>query len=166
MTIISIFFIVLIAAFAVLALLTEPSKSDKLIYSRLVSLERMDSPSDGDEPGIVKETTFSTVPAFDKFLRHNRTAVYLHLLIEQCDVKWTVGQVMISTLLLVCVGAALGNWWIAPGLLGWIPGLALGCVPYLFLLQKRKRRGRRFAERLKVSGIQLSPNLFEHVCEV
>jgi hypothetical protein len=23
-----------------------------------------------------------------------------------------------------------------------------------------------FAERLKVSGIQLSPNLFEHVCEV
>jgi tight adherence protein B len=148
MTIISIFFIVLIAAFAVLALLTEPSKSDKLIYSRLVSLERMDSPSDGDEPGIVKETTFSTVPAFDKFLRHNRTAVYLHLLIEQCDVKWTIGQVMISTLLLVCVGAALGNWWIAPGLLGWIPGLALGCVPYLFLLQKRKRRGRRFAELL------------------
>jgi tight adherence protein B len=148
MTIISIFFIVLIAAFAVLALLTEPSKSDKLIYSRLVSLERMDSPSDGDEPGIVKETTFSTVPAFDKFLRHNHTAVYLHLLIEQCDVKWTVGQVMISTLLLVCVGAALGNWWIAPGLLGWIPGLALGCVPYLFLLQKRKRRARRFAELL------------------
>jgi tight adherence protein B len=88
------------------------------------------------------------VPAFDKFLRHNRAAVYLHLLIEQCDVKWTVGQVMISTLLLICVGAALGNWWIAPGLLGWIPGLALGCVPYLFLLQKRKRRGRRFAELL------------------
>jgi tight adherence protein B len=55
---------------------------------------------------------------------------------------------MISTLLLVCVGSALGNWWISPGLLGWIPGLALGCVPYLFLLQKRKRRARRFAELL------------------
>jgi tight adherence protein B len=114
----------------------------------LVSLDRsIDSPSN-DEPSIVKEVTFSTVPAFDKFLRHNRVAVGLHLMIEQCDLKWTVGQVVIITLLLICVGAALGNWWIAPGLLGWLPGLALGCVPYLYLLQKRKRRSRRFAELL------------------
>lgn len=149
MTIVSIFFIVLIAAFAVLALLTEPSKTDKLIHSRLVSLDRgSDSQSGNDEPSIVKEVTFSTVPAFDKFLRHNRLAVGLHLLIEQCDLKWTVGQVVIITLLLVCVGAALGNWWIAPGLLGWLPGLALGFVPYLYLLQKRKRRSRRFTELL------------------
>ncbi|HEY2170721.1 MAG TPA: type II secretion system F family protein [Candidatus Angelobacter sp.] len=149
MTIVSIFFIVLIAAFAVVALLTEPSKADKLIHSRLVSLDRSaDSPSGNDGPSIVKEVTFSTVPAFDKFLRHNRLAVGLHLMIEQCDLKWTVGQVVIITLLLICVGAALGNWWIAPGLLGWLPGLALGFVPYLYLLQKRKRRSRRFAELL------------------
>lgn len=148
MTIVSIFFIVLIAAFAVMALLIEPSKTDKLIHSRLVSLDRsIDSPSN-DEPSIVKEVTFSTVPAFDKFLRHNRAAVGLHLMIEQCDLKWTVGQVVIITLLLICVGAALGNWWIAPGLLGWLPGLALGFVPYLYLLQKRRRRSRRFAELL------------------
>lgn len=148
MTIVSIFFIVLIAAFAVVALLIEPSKTDKLIHSRLVSLDRSASPSGNDEPSIVKEVTFSTVPAFDRFLRHNRLAVGLHLLIEQCDMDWSVGQVVISTLLLVCVGAALGNWWIAPGLLGWLPGLALGFVPYLYLLQKRKRRSRRFAELL------------------
>lgn len=149
MTIISVFFIVLIAAFAVLALLTEPSKTDKQIHSRLVSLDRrVDSPSGDDERGIIKETTFSTVPAFDKFLRHNRAAIHLHLLIEQCDLNWTVGQVVIITLLLVCVGAALGNWWIRPGLLGWLPGLVLGCAPYLYLLQKRKRRTRRFAEML------------------
>jgi tight adherence protein B len=149
MTIVSIFFIVLIAAFAVVALLTEPSKADKLIHSRLVSLDRStDSPSGNDGPSIVKEVTFSTVPAFDKFLRQNRLAIGLHLLIEQCDLKWTVGQVVIVTLLLICVGAALGNWWIAPGLLGWLPGLALGFVPYLYLLQKRKRRSRRFTELL------------------
>jgi tight adherence protein B len=149
MTTLSIFFIVLIAAFAVLALLTEPSKTDKLIHSRLVSLDRRtDSSASTDDPGIVKEITFSTIPAFDKFLRHNQVAVGLHLMIEQCDLKWTVGQVMISTLLLVCVGAALGNWWIAPGLMGWLPGLALGFVPYLYLLRKRNRRSRRFAELL------------------
>src|ERR1043166_7987693 len=144
MTIVSIFFIVLIAAFAVVALLTEPSKADKLIHSRLVSLDRSADSLGNDGSSIVKEVTFSTVPAFDKFLRHNRLAVGLHLLIEQCNLKWTVGQIVIVTLLLVCVGAALGNWWIAPGLLGWIPGLALGFLPYLYLLQKRKARSRCF----------------------
>ena len=149
MTIVSIFFIVLIATFAVVALLTEPSKADKLIHSRLVSLDRTaDTSSSGDELGIVKKITFSTIPAFDKFLRHNRTAISLQLLIEQCTVKWTVGQVVISTLLLVCVGAVLGNWWISSSLLGWLPGLVLGFVPYLFLLQKRKRRSRQFAQLL------------------
>lgn len=149
MTIISVFFIVLIAAFAVVALLTEPSKADKQIHSRLVSLDRrVDTASGVDKRGIVKEITFSTVPAFDKFLRQNRYAIHLQLLIEQCDLDWSVGRVMMSTLLLVCLGAALGNWWIRPGLIGWLPGLALGFVPYLYLLQKRKRRARQFAEML------------------
>jgi tight adherence protein B len=147
-TIVTIFFITLIAAFAVLAFLTEPSKADKLIHSRLVSLDRKTGFADSDDPGIVKQITFSTIPAFDKFLRHNRVAVGLHLLIEQCDMEWTVGQVVIGSLLLVCVGAVLGNWWIAPGLVGWLPGLALAFVPYLYLLQKRKRRLRHFAEML------------------
>jgi tight adherence protein B len=151
-TIVSIFFIVLIAAFAVLALATEPSKTDKQIHARLVSLDRAtassSASSSSDEPGIVKEITFSTIPAFDRFLRHNRAAVGLQLLIEQCDVKWTVGRVVFSTLLLICVGALLGNWWITPGLLGWAPGLVLGTAPYIYLVQKRNRRTRRIAEQL------------------
>ena len=148
MTLVSNFFIVLIAAFAVLAFFTEPSKTDKLIHSRLVSLDRKAASSSDDEPGILKEITFSTIPAFDKFLRGNRVAVGLQLLIEQSDVQWTVGRIVFSSLLLISVGALLGNWWIAPGLLGWAPGLALGAAPYLYLLQKRSRRLRRFSELL------------------
>ena len=148
MTLISIFFIILITAFAVLAFFTEPSKADKLIHSRLASLDRKPFASGVDEPDIVKEVTFSTIPAFDKFLRNNRAALGLQLLIEQCDLDWTVGRVVFSTLVLICLGAVLGNWWIAPGLLGWAPGLALGAIPYFFLVQKRKRRLRRFSELL------------------
>jgi len=147
-TLISIFFIILITAFAVLAFFTEPSKADKLIHSRLASLDRKPFASGVDEPDIVKEVTFSTIPAFDKFLRNNRAALGLQLLIEQCDLDWTVGRVVFSTLVLICLGAVLGNWWIAPGLLGWAPGLALGAIPYFFLVQKRKRRLRRFSELL------------------
>ena len=148
MTLISIFFIILITAFAVVAFFTEPSKADKLIHSRLASLDRKRVSSGADEPDIVKEVTFSTIPAFDKFLRNNRAAVGLQLLIEQCALRWTVGRIVFGMLVLICLGALLGNWWIAPGLLGWVPGLALGAIPYLFLLQRRKRRLRRFSELL------------------
>lgn len=149
MSIVSLFFIVLIAAFAVLALLTEPSKTDKLIHSRLVSLDRAASAqASSDEPSIVKRITFSTIPALDDFLRRNRFAIGLQLLIEQCDLKWTVGRVVFTSLVLICVGAFLGNWWIGAGFIDWLPGLALGCVPYLYLLQKRRRRVRRFTELL------------------
>jgi tight adherence protein B len=148
-TLVSIFFVVLIVAFAVLALITEPSKTDKQIHARLAALDRgaTTAPS-SEEKGIVKHVTFSTIPAFDRFLRRNRTAAHIQLLIEQCDLKWTVGRVIFSTLLLIGVGAALGNWWIMPGPVGWIPGLALGALPYLYLLQKRGRRLRRFTEQL------------------
>jgi len=147
-TLVSIFLIILITAFAVVAFFTEPSKTDKRIHSRLASLDRKRTTSGNDEPDIVKEVTFSTIPAFDKFLRHNRAAVGLQLLIEQCDVRWTVGRIVFSMLALVGLGAVLGNWWVAPGILGWIPGLTLGIIPYLFLLQKRKLRHRRFSEQL------------------
>lgn len=148
MNLVSFFFIVLIAAFAVLAFFTEPSKTDKLIHSRLVSLDQKASSSGDEEQGILKEITYSTIPAFDRFLRGNRVAAGLQLLIEQSDVQWTVGRIVFSSLLLISVGALLGNWWIAPGLLGWAPGLVLGAAPYLYLLQKRKRRLRRFSELL------------------
>ena len=148
MTLVSIFFIILITAFAVVAFFTEPSKADKQIHSRLASLGRERVSSGHDEPDIVKEITFSTIPAFDKFLRNSRAAVGLQLLIEQCDLQWTVGRIVFSTLALICLGAVLGNWWIAPGLLGWAPGLVLGALPYAFLLQKRKRRLQRFSELL------------------
>ncbi len=148
MTIVSIFFIILITVFAVVAFFTEPSKADKRTHSRLVSLDQRSVSSGDDEQGIVREITFSTIPAIDKFLRSTNFANGLHLLIEQCDLQWTVGRVVFSTLVMIGVGAVLGNWWIAPGLLGWAPGLALGAAPYIYLLQKRKRRLRRFAEQL------------------
>ena len=148
MTTLSVFFIVLISAFAVVAFFTEPSKTDKRIHSRLVALDHVVVPSGEEDEGIVKQITFSTIPAFDRFLRTNRAAIGLQLLIEQSDLRWTVGRVVFSMLILISIGAILGNWWIVPGLLGWAPGLVLGAAPYFFLVQKRNLRLRKFAEQL------------------
>ena len=132
MTVVSIFFIVLFTAFAVVAFFTEPSQADKKIYTRLAALDRKrGSAAADDELDIVREVTFSTIPALDRFLRNNRLAIRLCLLIEQSGLQWTVGRVVFSTFVMICVGAVLGQWWIAPGLLGWAPGFALAASPYL-----------------------------------
>jgi tight adherence protein B len=147
-TVVSVFFIVLITAFAVVALFTEPSAIDKQIHSRLASLDRKKPSVEDSESAIRADTTFSTIPALDRFLRNNRVATGLCLLIEQCDLQWTIGRVAFTTLMGICLGAVLGQWWIAPGLLGWAPGLVLGAAPYVFLRQKRKRRFRHISEQL------------------
>jgi tight adherence protein B len=146
--VLSVFFIVLLIAFAAIAFFTEPSKTDKRIHSRLFSMDRQAFSSVEDDDGIVKEVTFSTIPAFDRFLRSNPIANQLQLLIEQADLNWTVGRFFFATLTCTAAGAAIGNWWIGAGALGWLPGLALGAAPYVFLLQKRKFRLRRFASLL------------------
>ena len=145
MALVSIFFIVLITAFAVVAFFTEPSQADKQINSRLALLDRKRGPSADEEDSILREVTFSKIRTLDRFLRHSGLARSLSLLIEQSGLEWTVGRMVFTTLVIICVGAVIGQWWIAPGLLGWAPGLALGASPYVFLVQRRQRRFRRIA---------------------
>lgn len=145
---VSIFFIVLIAVFAVLVFFTEPSRTDKLINARLVSLDKKLGSGAADEFGIVKEITYSTIPALDRFLRSNPVAKKLQLLIEQSESKWTVGRYIFATLLIVFLGAIVGNWWIAPGLMGWVPSVALAVLPYFYLVYKRDHRLRKFGQML------------------
>jgi tight adherence protein B len=146
--IISIFFILLVSVFAAVVFFTEPSKTDKLIHSRLISLDKRITGSVEDETGIVKEVTFSRIPALDEYLRRNRIALGMQRLIEQADVQWTVGRFMFFTLVSIAIGAALGSWWIGPTLMGLVPGLALGAAPLVFLLQKRKYRLNQFSSQL------------------
>jgi tight adherence protein B len=145
MSIVSLFFIVMIVAFAAIVYVTEPSKEDKLVGARLNALDRNVVLSEDSDKDILRQVIFSRVPAVDRFLRRNKLALYLQKLLGQANVSWTVGRVVFATLLCIGLGAFLGNWWIAPGLLGWLPGVVLGVLPVFSLVQLRNRRFRRFA---------------------
>jgi tight adherence protein B len=144
-SIITIFLIVLVAVFAAVAFFTEPSASAKRIHARLVSLDRKLVSTTDHEEGILKEIRFSSVRVIDEFLRHNRISLRLQVLLDQSALDWTVGRFAFVSLVSVVLGAALGNWWIASGLLGWAPGLLLGLAPFLYVSRKRSVRFKRFA---------------------
>ena len=65
-------------------------------------------------------------------------------MLDQAKLPWTVGRFFSYSAVMVIAGAIAGNVWISGGFAGWIPGLALGAVPFLIVLNKRAARFRRF----------------------
>lgn len=143
MSIISIFLIVLVAVFATLAYFTEPTEEHKRIRERLGGLERFFT-NEGRQEGIMRQVTFSSIPSLDRFLRNNKLAPKLRLMLEQAKLPWTVGRFFFYSLCMVVLGATVGSWWIPVGFVGWIPGLAAGFLPLIWVMYKRSVRFRRF----------------------
>ncbi len=143
MVMITIFLILLVAVFATVAYVTEPTEGDKRTRERLASLDRRPGLDDRKDD-IVKQVTFSSVPSIDRFLRTNQIAIRLQLMLDQAKLPWTVGRFCFFSAVLIVIGATLGNWWIPAGVFAWIPGIMLGAIPLVWVLYRRAARFRRF----------------------
>ena len=143
MPLVTLFLIILVAVFATVAYFTEPSEADKRLHERLGELDRH-TLQGNREDGIVRRVTFSRIASLDRLLRNHALARKLQLVLDQAKLPWTVGRFVFYSSVMLIVGAVFGNIWIAPGAGGWVPGLALSMVPFLFVLKKRAVRFRRF----------------------
>jgi tight adherence protein B len=138
MSVITIFVILLAVAFATVAYFTEPSDADKRTRERLAHLSRQ--PTEQFDEGIVRKVTFSRIALVDRLLRDNHVALRLRLVLEQAKLPWTVGRFFFYSVVLMIVGALIGNWWIPAGFAGWIPGMLMGILPYAWARYKRSVR--------------------------
>jgi tight adherence protein B len=143
MFMITIFLLLLVSVFATVAYFTEPSATDKRTRERLVGLDRRSSTEDRQDD-IVRQVTFSSVPSVDRFLRNNKFAIRLQLMLDQAKLPWTVGRFFFFSAVLMLIGAAIGNWWIPADFFGWLPGIALGAIPLAWVMYRRAGRFRRF----------------------
>jgi tight adherence protein B len=144
MSMLSVFFIVLVAAFATIAYFTEPSEAEKRVQQRMSELHRPVMQGEDDQTEIVKRITFSRIPWLDRFLREHKPALVLQRWLEQADVQWTVGRFFFYSACLLLIGALVGSWWIPVGLVGWVPGIVLGLAPLAYVGYERARRFNRF----------------------
>lgn len=148
MSMISIFAIVLVAAFATIAYFTEPTENEKRTQARLESLGRPSMQDDELPAEIVKRVSFSRINWLDRYLRQSKPALQLHLWLDQAEVPWTVGRFFFYSACLLVVGAIIGNWWIPVGIVGWVPGLILALGPLAWIGFKRAKRFREFNAQL------------------
>jgi tight adherence protein B len=148
MSIYSVFLIILIAAFATIAYFTEPTEAEKKTQERLSGLGRPVMQDDDSQGEIVKHVTFSRIGWLDNALRQNKPALQLHLWLEQAKVPWTVGRFFFYSACLLLLGAAVGNWWLPVGIIGWIPGLVMAFVPLAWVGFQRSKRFNKFNSQL------------------
>ena len=141
---ISLFLILLVAVFATVALLTEPSETDKRIQMRLGELDRRRLDEISEDTEILKRVTFSRISWLDQILRRTKSALQLQMMLEQAKVGWTAGRFCLYTSCLMLAGAIVGVRLVPYGYAGLLPGVLLAFIPLFYVLYKRSRRFNKF----------------------
>jgi tight adherence protein B len=156
MSFLTLFLILLLALSAVVLLLTEPTRSEKLMRERLGSIARRDRQNVANTADIhiLTATTFSSIGWLDLRLRKSRLAAQLQTLFEQAKVKWTVGRFLFASIVGAEAGIVLASYRWPGSMVGWIPGLMLGFTPYLYVRYKRSQHCKQF-NRLLPDAIDL-----------
>jgi tight adherence protein B len=146
MEILLLFFFVLVIVFAVVAFITRPTRAEKLAHSRFQAATGRISPYAAQQIDILRHDTYSNIPWLNRFLNRFRIASRLKRLIAEADLNWTVGYLVLGSLV-----ALFAVYWIGafayPGTLV-VPILAVCAFlsPYSFLYLKRRRQFTRFSK--------------------
>ncbi len=146
MSITVLFLIVVILVFAVVLVLTRPTKQEQKLQTRLENIGRMGQGEVlvEDREDILKQTQLSEVPWVDAVLRRLHFAEKLQDQIAQADLKWSVGRVVMGSLLIFAATIWVGQFFVNNVLIALILALALGSVPYVYVRMIRAARLRKF----------------------
>ena len=136
--------------FAVVMLLTRPTKTDRVIQVRVASVQRRDKPDGaGKDPQVfLKNTALSESAWADRVLQRFSSAHKLALLLAHAESSWSVSTVLISSVVLGLMGFAIARYWISDLLPAGLAGVATTVLPLLVLHLKRNRRMNQFDQNL------------------
>jgi len=125
-------------------------KSDNRIENRLDLLTGVNTPIEAKE-GLLKDGNVLAEPLDDMPSLAERIAGRfgdVNLLFEQADTSLTISRLLLASIIMAIAGTGMGAAvGVHPGLLPLL-GLAMGCVPLMWLLFRRKKRLKAFAVQL------------------
>lgn len=145
---------VFVAAFAVTALVlvtmgAGASRQLKDTLARLDSVSATSQQAAIDEVAIVKrEELLSSIPWLDRWLRTVDLFGRVRLLLYQSDTKWTAGGVLLASLGCGALAAAAVYFRTEVLPFSLLLGAGAACLPWLYVLYKRRSRFGAFEEGL------------------
>jgi tight adherence protein B len=132
-----------VAAMRVPGLLAERRLESRL---RDVSADmRTEDPAAGSTT-VVKRDREGPLPALDRVLARSTPGARLARLIDQSGVRTTPSGVVIISLGLAAIIGVVASWLVPQPLVAPLAALAVGAMPFLWLLHRRSSRLKRFEE--------------------
>lgn len=137
-----LFLVLLAVTFAVILWKLAPSKREADIQRHLKEIGNLYG-VDAAGANILKQESLSAVPWINGVLLRIPGTRNLQLFITQADSTWSVGTLLLSSIVMVFFGTWFATF-VVPGIwVGLIIGLAVGSLPYTYLYLKRQARFRR-----------------------
>jgi len=100
-----------------------------------------------DSPSLLKEESLSTISPWARVLEKSDFVRIMHRHLLQAGLSWSVGRITLLMLLgaSVALGITMQLEWM-PGWAGLTIAVAVGALPYLYILRCRGKRFRQFEE--------------------
>jgi tight adherence protein B len=140
-----LFLVLLVVTFAVVLMLTKPTRKETDLRNRLAGFDQVSTADKGIDPDILKREVYSASPILNALLQRIKLAADLDALIKQADSRWTVSGVLFGALTTFTAVSVVGVLWFHRISIGLTLGLVAGTGPYFALLMKRRSRLNRFA---------------------
>src|SRR5580704_16015773 len=140
-----LFVFVLVAVFAVVAMFTQPTRSEKLAHSRLQNVGGRAYSGAAKQVDILRHDSYSNIPWLNRLFGSLTPAARLRRLIIEAGLNWTVGALILGSLV-----AFVAAYWASElfGLnraLAPLVGIVAFLCPYSVIYIKRKRQLQRFS---------------------
>ncbi len=149
--IIALVFLTVFGVVAVLLVVTGSASNSqaKQVLARLDSALAVGKPEMSDLiVDVRKAELMSAIPALDRWLVKLELAPRLRRLLYQAGLKWTVGGLLLMSAAFFFIPAYLVYLRTGAVLFGLLVGLALGFLPFGYVMQKRSQRLGRFEQGL------------------
>jgi tight adherence protein B len=100
-----------------------------------------------ESPRLLKEESLSTISPWARVLERSDFVRIMHRHLLQAGLTWSVGRITLLMLLAssVALGITMQFEWV-PGWAGLLIAVAVGALPYLYILRCRAKRFRQFEE--------------------
>ena len=143
-----LFLFILIVVFALMMVLTRPTKTEKLVQARLQTAAVRITGQHFEPIDILKREALSDVPWLNRMLLRLEPASKLRRLIADAGLTWSVGRLVAGSALAAVLVLWLGRFFL-PGPIV-IPVLAavVFFAPYIYLLIKKSQRLAKFGSQL------------------
>ena len=144
MSLLLLFVFILVAVFAVIAMLTQPTRSEKLAHSRLRDVAGRAYANAAQQVDILRHDAYSTIPWLNRLFGNLTPAARLRKLILEAGLNWTVGALVFASLVAFVAAYWISQLFRVTPVLAALIAIAAFLSPYLFIYLKRKRQLHKF----------------------